>query len=317
MTENREEISVETGGEWPALGCSLGVMAYNEEKNVAQFLDRVAQQRLSTVGISEIIVVASGCTDGTEREVLRCAEKDSRIRLVSEPERRGKAAAVNVFLSEAKEEILVVAGADTLPDSGAVENLVSPLADPAVGMAGARPVPLNSKDTFTGYVVHFLWELHHQLATRMPKCGEMVAFRKVFDQLPGDTVVDEPQVEALVRGAGLDVVYVPDAIVYNLGPSTLSEIIMRRSSIIAGYMRLAKRTRYRVSTQRLRWWLVGYVAARVLRGEEPFFRASGAVAVELISRAAGSWQARFSKKPLHLWPAAESTKAPSSEIPTK
>ena len=52
---------------------------------------------------TEIIVIASGCTDDTESIVQSWAERDRRISLVVEPRREGKAAAVNRFLKEARE----------------------------------------------------------------------------------------------------------------------------------------------------------------------------------------------------------------------
>ncbi len=287
--------------------CSVGVMAHNEARNIGRLLDVLLEQSAGS-GIEEIIVVASGCSDGTETEVAPRAASDARVRLISEPERRGKAAAINVFMEAASEPVCVVICGDTLPAPDSVARLTAPLADPRVGMTGARPVPLNTKDRFPGFVVHFLWDLHHQVALKQPKCGEMIAFRNVFGRMPGDTIVDEPQIEALIREAGLDVVYVPEAIVYNLGPDNLREIIMRRRSIVAGYMRLGRRTDYRTSSQRLRWWLLRHVVERVVRREMPAMRVFGAILVELASRYLGWWDANFSRKPLNLWAPAESTK---------
>lgn len=290
------------------LSCSVGVMAHNEERNIALLLERLCAQKLILVSIKEIIVVASGCTDSTEEIVSEYAEKDKRIKLVTEKERRGKAEAVNLFLAQASEEYILLVGADTLPDINSVERLVRRISDPMNGMAGARPIPLNTTDDFAGYVVNFLWELHHELALRMPKCGEMVAFRKVFERLPPDTIVDEPQIEALVRSAGYRVVYEPSAIVYNMGPSSLKEGIMRRRSIISGYIRLSWKTDYRVSTQRLRWWLLLLVLKRIATGKEPFFYCIGAMLFEVYCRILGRWDAAFSRQPLHIWQPAESTK---------
>jgi len=297
--------------------CSVGVMAHNEAKNIGNVLDRLAGQSLERASITEIIVVASGCDDGTEDVVRRKAESDPRVRLVVEPARKGKAEAVNRFLAEATKDVCVVVGADTLPDSRAVEFLCLPLERGEVGMTGARPIPLNSKKTFPGYVVHFLWSMHHDVALKRPKCGEMVAFKKVFDRLPADTVVDEPQIEALVRAAGLQIVYEPRAEVYNLGPDNLREIVMRRRSIVAGYERLSRRTTHRTATQSLRWWLLSRVAVRAARGEEPLLFLAGAVAVELAARVLGYWDAVFSKEPLHIWPPAESTKDPAASLPPR
>jgi cellulose synthase/poly-beta-1,6-N-acetylglucosamine synthase-like glycosyltransferase len=292
------------------IDCSVGVTAHNEERNIGRLLERLLAQELRGVRIAEIIVVAGGCTDSTEEIVRGIASREPRVRLIREPERRGKAAAINLFLAESKCGVCAVICADTLPAPDSLEKLVAPLADPRAGMTGARVVPLNLKNTFPGYLVHFLWNLHHEVALRQPKCGEMVAFRRVFAALPEDTVVDEPQIEALVRAAGYDVLYAPDAVVRNLGPDNLREILMRRSSIVAGYIRLAWRTDYRTSSQRHHWWLLRLVFGRILRGEEPALYAFGAMAVELAARVIGWWNAKFSKKPLHLWPPAASTKSP-------
>jgi hypothetical protein len=140
----------------------------------------------------------------------------------------------------------------------------------------------------------------------------MIAFRRVFARLPEDTIVDEPQIEALVREAGLKAVYAPEAVVYNLGPDNLAEIIMRRRSIVAGYIRLARRTDYRTASQRHMWWLMRFIFGRVLRGEEPAVRVFGAMCVELVSRTLGWWDANFSRRPLNLWTPAESTKSPAA-----
>jgi len=292
-------------------------MAHNEERNIGRLLERLVVQKTSVAKIENITVVASGCTDGTCEIVLDWEKRDRRIRLITEPERTGKAGAVNIFLSETESPFIVMVGADTMPDHEAVERLVLSLADPEVGMAGARPIPLNSKDSFTDYVVHFLWELHHLVALREAKCGEMVAFRRVFKELPPDTVVDEPQIEALVREAGLRVVYAPEAIVYNIGPDNLGEILMRRRNIIAGYLRLGTRTRYRTSSQRLRWWLLWTVAVRVLKGDEPALWAAGACALEFVARVLGRYDASFSKKQLHIWRPADSTKDLAALNPIK
>ena len=290
--------------------CSIGIMAHNEVRNIGALLDRLAEQRLDTVRVCEIIVVASGCTDGTEAVVEQRMAHDPRVRLITEPVRRGKAAAINKFLAAAGEDVCVLQGADTLPGSDTIERLVRPFLNPDTGMTGAHPVPLNTKDTFAGYVVHFLWEVHHQVALRRAKCGELVAFRRVFRSIPPETVVDEPQIEALVRRAGLDIEYVPDAVVYNLGPDSVREILMRRRSITAGYLALSRQTRFRTATQARRS-VLRVVLLRVVTGREPVFRAIGAVLVECLARVLGFWDFHFSRGPVHVWTMAPSTKAPA------
>ena len=95
---------------------SIGVMAYNEESNVGRLLEHLSGASAPDAEIAEIIVVSSGSTDGTDGIVEEWEKKDPRVRLIREEERRGKASAINLFLSEARGDILILESADTLPD---------------------------------------------------------------------------------------------------------------------------------------------------------------------------------------------------------
>ena len=57
-----------------SIRCSVGITAHNEEKNIGKLLTALLAQELEQVDISEIIVVASGCTDRT-CDVVRDFEK--------------------------------------------------------------------------------------------------------------------------------------------------------------------------------------------------------------------------------------------------
>src|SRR6185503_19931531 len=88
--------------------CTVGITAHNEEANIAQILRAMLSQRLHAVEITEIIVVASGCTDRTEEIVREFATQEPRIQLYVQEKREGKTSAINVFLSHAKENICVL-----------------------------------------------------------------------------------------------------------------------------------------------------------------------------------------------------------------
>jgi cellulose synthase/poly-beta-1,6-N-acetylglucosamine synthase-like glycosyltransferase len=230
------------------IACSVGIMAHNEEANVGRLLEAVLGQRTSTARISEIIVIASGCTDGTVPLVERWALLEPRIHLVVQARREGKSAAVNCFLARAREQVLVLCSADIIPAPDTVEGIVAPFADEEVAMTTCRPVPVNDPARFMGFAAHLLWNLHHQINLREFKAGEMIAFRKVFERIPRRSSVDEASVESVIRGQGYAVKYVPDAVTYNKGPETVRDFLCQRRRIYAGHLALRDGVGYRAST---------------------------------------------------------------------
>lgn len=230
------------------LRCSFGITAHNEEANIARLLEAVLNQKLQDVEIAEIIVVASGCTDNTCEIVRGFEGRQTPVRLLIQDQREGKVSAVNLFLKHARENICVLESGDTLPGEETVENLVKMFRDPQVGMTGAHKVPVNVPDQVVGYLSHLRLTLEHSLCLEIPRLGEMIAFRKVFDQVPPDVAMDEAFVEALMIKRGLQVRYAPEAMVYNMGPETLGDFVRQRRRNYAGHLHLKRKYGYRVSS---------------------------------------------------------------------
>jgi poly-beta-1,6-N-acetyl-D-glucosamine synthase len=228
--------------------CSVGITAYNEEANIGKLLAAMLAQELEQVAITEIIVVASGCTDQTVPMIRGYVAQDPRVKLIVQEKREGKTSAINEFLLAAQEEICVLQSGDTLPRADSIENLVQPFENPQVGMTGAQKIPVNVPEHVVGYMSHLRLEMEHQLCLEIPRLGELIAFRKVFNQLPPDVAMDEAFVEALVIRRGLEVHYAPDAVVYNMGPDTLSEFILQRRRNYAGHLHLVHKYGYKVSS---------------------------------------------------------------------
>ncbi len=227
---------------------SVGITAHNEEANIGKLLERMLAQRLHTVELDEVIVVISGCTDNTEGVVREWLAQDERIQLLVQEKREGKASAINLFMRHAREKVLVLCSADLLPEVDALEKLVAPLANPEMGMTSCRPVPVNDPDSFMGFGVHLLWDLHHQINLHGFKAGEMTAFRKVFERIPYHTAVDEASVEPVVRGQGYQVQYVPESVVYNKGAETVEDFLRQRRRIYAGHLDVQDMLGYKVAT---------------------------------------------------------------------
>ena len=292
--------------------CSIGIMAHNEGANIGSLLEAVVSQRTKAVTITEIIVVASACTDETESIVQNWEKIDNRVRLMSQSLRQGKAAAVNQFLDEAREEILVLCSADLRLPPATIEKVVAPLADADVGMTTGHPLPVNDPRTFMGFAAHLLWNLHHQINLKNFKAGELIAFRKIFERIPHNAVVDEANIEPMIRAARYALRYVPTAIVENKGPETVADFVRQRRRIYAGHLALRETVGYTVSTMfGLR---IFALAVRNLdwRPRE-FFWTWGVAALEIYGRFLG-WCDHKKRRDHSIWEIAETTKDLGPEL---
>jgi len=289
------------------MNLSFGICAYNEQGNILRLLDCLLSQKLKSASIKEIIVIASGCTDDTEKIVNEYAKINQKVILLREPERNGKAVAVNLFLKKASGDICILVSADTLPEKNAIEELIKPLLQEKVGMTGGHPIPVNSKDTFTGFLAHFMWELHNEIAKKTPKLGEMIAFKNIVKEIPKETAVDEVSIEAIIRKKGLELRYVEEAIVYNKGPETIKDFLKQRRRIYAGHLWAKKYQHYSVSTMSGRK-ILKLVLSRLSLNPKTLFYTIFAIKLEMFGRLIGCVDFYILKKNPWKWDMATTTK---------
>ena len=290
------------------ISCCIGIMAYNEESNIAAILEALLNQKAIKTKIEKIVVVSSGSTDRTNEIVRQFQSQSGIIELVLQKEREGKASAINLFMSLNKQyEIIVFESADTVPEIGTIEALVAPFEDPRVGMVGGHPIPTNEPDKFIGFAINLLWEMHHQISMIYPKMGELIAFRNIFRQIPNETAVDEASIEPLIVGQGLKLVYAPDAVVYNRGPETIRDYFKQRRRIFSGHLYVKEMLGYCVSTMN------GFRLFRLFLSNtklnlkyilwSPFV-----IVMEIITRLLASYDYKVKHKNPYKWDIVSSTK---------
>jgi hypothetical protein len=109
---------------------SIIVAAYNEERCIAQKIENFLSCRYS--GDAELIVVSDGSSDRTA-EIAESMSSE-RVRVISQPERRGKGVAVNAGAAAARGEVLVFTDANAMFAPDALENVARPLRDKSIGL---------------------------------------------------------------------------------------------------------------------------------------------------------------------------------------
>lgn len=289
-----------------SINVSVGICAYNEAGNIAQLLESILMQVTESAYIEEIIVVSDGSTDKTD-EIVKQAASRAKITFLRNERRSGKYAAINKFLMAAKSPVLVLSSADIILKKDAIENLCLPfINEQKVGMTGARPIPLNHKNSFMGYVVNLQWRLHHELSLIKPKFGELVAFRNIIRELP-PTLVDEEHICLCVKERGYDLKYVPEAVIFNKGPDNAGDFLKQRRRIYAGHLLLKKNYNYEVVT-------LSGIGIFMLLLKKPFrgfkkniIRFLGAIFLEAAARLLAVFDLIF-KKYHYTWKIAVSTK---------
>ena len=163
-----------------------------------------------------IIVCSDGSTDETEAIAEQYAGRG--VRLLQNRRRYGKAYTVNRLVKAANTELILATDASAMLARDVVRKLVSELADPAVGVAEARYAIMRTSgdgQTEAGY-----WNLEARIrraeSDRHMLLGASgagyLARRELMPTLPEDTINDDYVVPLTVRGAGLGVRYVHDAV---------------------------------------------------------------------------------------------------------
>lgn len=288
--------------------CSIGIMAYNEEKNIAQLLLAIQNQKLAELEILEIIIVASGCTDQTEKIVRDFSRKDPKIKLIRQEKREGKASAINLWLKNATGEILILESADTIPGESSLEKLTAPFQVATIGMTGAHPVPVDNQTTLMGFATYLLWHLHHIIALKKPKMGEVIAFRNIVKNIPEKSAVDEASIETEIKKNNYQIFYVPQAIINNKGPETINDFLRQRRRIYAGHLWLKDEFKHTVAT--MDGVEIFKLLIKHLNWQSPreLFFTPFVIILEIWGRFLGWYDYQILKKNPAIWEIAKSTK---------
>lgn len=87
-------------------------------------------------GVVELIVVDNGSADGTLAYLEQLAGIDSRVHVLSNPDNRGFAAAINQGVARATADFFVMLNNDTVVTFGWLDGLLGRLGDPLIGAVG-------------------------------------------------------------------------------------------------------------------------------------------------------------------------------------
>jgi len=212
---------------------TVGTVAFNEGQSIARSLQSILVATQPLGNVSELIVVASGCTDQTVEEVRRVVETSPTIQLVDGPQRLSKCAGLNVVAERARGKILIFIDADLILHDQALRILSEAFAeDPSLSVAYGRMVPI--KGTSRLWTTLGAWTASALDTIRgLPDgsglwlvCGPLFAVRaSAWTNLPNELMSDDVFVGLSAQSKGLRIRYLRNAIAYGLYPQTLRDYL--------------------------------------------------------------------------------------------
>ncbi len=217
---------------------TLLIAAYNEE-NVIEEKIRNSLAIDYPKELFQVLIVADGSTDKTCEIAKRYIP--AGVDLLYQPERRGKMAAINRALPQARGEIIIFSDANNLYPLDAICRLIGPFENPEVGaVTGAKVIQQGDGSLGTSEGLYWKYESFiKKQESRLGSCtsaaGEMLAIRKDLYLPPPENVInDDFYIAMQIVRKGYRLVYVPEAkSIERVSPSAQDEIT-RRTRINAG-----------------------------------------------------------------------------------
>jgi cellulose synthase/poly-beta-1,6-N-acetylglucosamine synthase-like glycosyltransferase len=196
---------------------TIVIPTYNEAVLIRRRLLDIADYEYD-LDLVEVVVVDSGSNDGTA-DVVEEVRREGllpKLTLIREEQRRGKAAADNLALSQSSSDIVVITDAPTLFHSQALRRLVSNFADSSVGaVTGDFRVP--DQSTLSQGEEGLFWAIRNKLRRLEADLdstpflsGEMCCFRRsLVNWVDEDSMADDMNIALQVRRAGYRVLVDP------------------------------------------------------------------------------------------------------------
>ena len=158
---------------------SIIITAYKEPLTIGKAIESIIKNELKNF---EIIVIAP------DKETLDVTERYSKkyknIKLIQDSQ-EGKPAALNLAVSKAKGDILILTDGDVYVAEDSLKPLIKALENKEIGAVSGNPTPLNPADNQLGYWVRYsrLINPNAEVAIKGDGMANYKIVKKVMDLL--------------------------------------------------------------------------------------------------------------------------------------
>jgi cellulose synthase/poly-beta-1,6-N-acetylglucosamine synthase-like glycosyltransferase len=216
---------------------SMLIAAYNEEEHLEEKISNIAALDYPADKL-QVVIVSDGSSDGTNAMLRQIS--DSRIEAVIQPERGGKAAALNVALEHARHDLFVFSDCSTMFSPDALRKLVRHFTDPSIGLVCGSLLFEAGAESRQTEGVYWKYEtvlrlMEARLGATLTPSGAMYAVRRSAYAPPRQGVVVDDIVTSMnARRLGYKVHYDPEAKAVDYPASTVAGEFKRRVRIATG-----------------------------------------------------------------------------------
>ena len=216
---------------------SFIVPAFNEEDCIKEKIINSLGQLYPSDKI-EFIFITDGSSDNTPAIISQFPA----IKLLHNPERRGKSAALNRAVAFAKNEILIFSDTNTTLNAEATHKIVQHYITSNVGgVAGEKKVrsktnssPLEGEGIYWRYE-SFLKKTDSDFYSVVGAAGELFSVRKeLFEKVPDNIILDDFYISLKIAEKGYRIIYEPNAVATELPSFSLGDELKRKIRIAAG-----------------------------------------------------------------------------------
>lgn len=254
---------------------SILIAAYNENETIERKLLNCLQLDYPRDKL-QVVVALDAPSDGTDRIAGRYASKI--VNVVSCPQHRGKAGALNRAVASATGEILVFADTRQQFDRRALRELVANFSDPQIGAASGELVLLDESGREAADGVGLYWRYEKwiraqegQIHSMMGATGAIYAIRReLFTPIPQDTILDDVAIPMNIVLGGKRAVFDGSARAYDRVAATPEAEFRRKVRTLAGNYQVLARMPKLLSPWHNPVWLQ-FVSHKVARLLVPYF----------------------------------------------
>lgn len=254
---------------------SIIITAYNEEKDIRRKLENTL---LIDYPLEKIeIIVASDCSSDKTDEITR-EFADKNVKLLRQPERKGKTAAQNMAVEHASGEIVLFSDATSMYEPNVLRQMLPSFADETVGCVAGKLVYVDPSGSTVGQAAKSYWSYETFLkegesaaCSLIGASGCIYAVRRSAYEPMYPEACSDFLIATVVYRQGMRSVYEPNAVCTEETNQQSRKEMRMRVRVISQTFTDLWRNREMLNPLRSGFFAIELISHKVLRYSVPLF----------------------------------------------